>query len=149
MTGESIPHEQPCADTAVLRFRMDALHAKVEQIRLKASEVSEAAMRAVKAAMHSVGLHDPDRGPTDYDSFADERRFYQRLIRERTSSGHGSVNGNGSSRVLTILVALNTALLIGIGGWLLVTVSQHDKDIAVIKCQLDQQCREALARARP
>lgn len=100
--------------------------------------------RILEKARMAMGR--PDGGPVDYDEFADERRFYQRMLRER-GSGPGSINS--SSRTLTVLVALNTALLVGIGGWLLVTVSQHDKDIAVIKCQIDSQCREALARVRP
>lgn len=139
--------EKPC-DTTVLRFKIDAMQSTIENLKLKVSEASEAALRGVRAAMKAVGARDPEPEPMDYDHFADERRFYQNLLRERHGSGgHGSVNGN--SRMLTALVALNTALLVGIGGWLLVTVAQHDKDIAVIKCQIDPQCREALARVRP
>ena len=100
--------------------------------------------RVLQKARMAMGQ--PDQGPADYDEFADERRFYQRMLRERGGNGPGSISG--ASRTLTTLVALNTALLVGIGGWLLVTVSQHDKDIAVMKCQIDAQCREALARAR-
>jgi hypothetical protein len=95
-TGEAVADDKPCPHTTVLRFKLDAMQARVEQIRLKAAEVSQAAMRAVKAAMQSMGMRDPERGPADYDDFADERRFYQRLLRER-NGGHGSVTGGGNT----------------------------------------------------
>lgn len=98
-------------------------------------------------------LAQPDRGPDpDWVREDDERvmipvRMFEQMMRRSSGPGPGGV-GSGS-RVLTVLVAINTALLVGIGGWLLVTVAQHDKDIAVIKCQIDAQCREALSRVRP
>jgi hypothetical protein len=128
------------------------MQSTIEHLKLKVSEASEAAMRGMKAAMKAVGMNDPDRGPGDYASEDDERvmipvRMFEQMMRRSGGHGHGSVSSN--SRILTVLVAINTALLIGVGGWLLVTVAQHDKDIAVIKCQIDPQCREALARVRP
>lgn len=94
---------------------------------------------------------DRDRGP-DPDAPLLGDQDVDRIVRlalkygGNGNHGHGAVNG--SSRILTALVFLNTALLVGVGGWLLMTVSQHDRDIAVIKCQLDTQCREVL-RGRP
>ena len=102
--------------------------------------------RLLEKARMAMGR--PDRGPDPDYSENDERvmipvHMFEQMMR-RSGPGHGGVSG--SSKILTALVALNTALLVGIGGWLLVTVAQHDKDIAVIKCQLDSQCREVLAR---
>jgi hypothetical protein len=59
----------------------------------------------------------------------------------------GSVNGG--SKALTVLVALNTALLIGIGSWLLVTVSRHDRELAVLDCLQGITCVKGAASARP
>jgi hypothetical protein len=126
---------EPCETTIKVGKKLFLLDGMVERLLQKAR----------------MAMARPERGP-DPDAITedDERimvsvRSIESLLR-RVGPGPGSVNG---SRILTALVALNTALLVGIGGWLLVTVSQHDKDIAVIKCQLSPQCREALARAAP
>lgn len=124
-------------DTTLLRFRLDALQQKVEQIRLKSGEVASTARRAVMAAMEMVGMRTmPDRGP---DDFAPTYAQGFRDGRKMTPPDIGGVNSN--SKLLTALVALNTALLIGVGGWVLATVARHDRELAVIVCQLNpQQC---------
>jgi hypothetical protein len=86
-----------------------------------------------------------ERGPDpDYDSRSYERGFT--AGRRVVPPNIGGVNGN--SKILTALVALNTALLIGVGGWVLATVARHDKELAVIACQLNPQACPQVNRGR-
>jgi hypothetical protein len=86
-----------------------------------------------------------DRGPDpDFDSRSYERGFT--AGRQVIPPNIGGVNGN--SKILTALVALNTALLIGVGGWVLATVARHDKELAVIACQLNPQACPQVTRGR-
>ena len=103
-TGESAI-EKPCADTTVLRFKIDGAREAVEQLRLKVSEVSQAAMRGMKAAMSALG----DRGPDpDYDENEDEKRLLIRIIRDqaRNGGGHGSVNGGNTNKWILGIVGV-------------------------------------------
>ena len=87
-------------------------------------------------------MGDPERGPADYDSFADERRFYQRLLRER--SGAPQNNGDGESNWKTIalyVLGFLQALILLIVGYMYSTISQTHDDVIQIKCKLDPQCR--------
>lgn len=134
-TGESI-ESGVCETTVTVGRKLFRLDGMVDRLLDKAR----------------LAMGRPDRGPDPDYNEDDERvmvpvRMFEQFMRRTSGPGPGSVNGN--SRLLTVLVTLNTALLVGVGGWLLVTVAQHDKDIAVIKCQIDPQCREALARVRP
>jgi hypothetical protein len=76
-----------------------------------------------------------DAPPADWVESDSE---FERGFRSGRNAGHGGNGSVNSSKALTVLVAINTALLVGIGGWLLVTVERHDTDIAVIKFQLQQ-----------
>jgi hypothetical protein len=86
-----------------------------------------------------------DRGAKDYAEENDLERGI-RLGRSMVPPNIGGVNGG--SKALTILVALNTALLVGVGGWLLATVSRHDREIAVVECQINPACSQAVVRGR-
>jgi hypothetical protein len=84
-----------------------------------------------------------ERGPDpDYAS------SYERGVRDGArNAGSPNIGGvNGNSKILTALVALNTALLVGIGTWLLATVSRHDREIAVLECQMSPTCTQAVIR---
>ncbi len=88
----------------------------------------------------------PERGAPDY-----EERSYERGMRDGAKYAGPNMPGsivNGNSKILTALVALNTALLVGIGGWLLATVSRHDREIAVLECQISPTCAQAVVRGR-
>lgn len=144
MTTEA--QEEQHGPTA-LNWRLDALHAKVDQLKeeviLPVKETAHAAMQGLKAAMASLADRsgpDPDFNASDEDLRTLMKAF---VDLSRHSRGSGSING--SSKILTVLVAINTALLVGIGGWLLVTVQRHDTEIAVIQYQLSQQ----VPRGRP
>jgi hypothetical protein len=99
-------------------------------------------LRKIRLAMGMV----PDRGPED---FAETN--YQRGVRDGVrNAGSPNVGGvNGGSKILTALVALNTALLIGLGSWLLVTVSRHDRELAVVNCLQGITCSKGVASVRP
>jgi hypothetical protein len=98
-------------------------------------------LRKIKLIMGML----PDRGPDpDFDSRSYERGFT--AGRQVIPPNIGGVNGN--SKILTALVALNTALLIGVGGWVLATVARHDKELAVIACQLNPQACPQVTRGR-
>lgn len=94
-TGESAVGKS-CADTTVLRFKIDGMQSTIEQLKIRVSEVSEAAMNGMRKAMKAVGMRGPD---PDYNEEEDEKRLLIRIIREqaRNSSGHGSVNGGGNT----------------------------------------------------
>lgn len=105
--------------------------------------MAHAAMDAVSALggkVRSVA----DRGPDDYAPSGYTQGFHDG--RKAVPPNMGGVNG--SSKILTALVALNTALLIGVGGWLFATVARHDRELAVIACQMSAECAEAVTRGR-
>lgn len=112
-----------------------------ERIQVRAREVKTAATRALHAGLRSVGMHDPERGPADYDTFTDERRFYQRLLRERGgTSNNGDSEGNWKTIALYVLGFLQ-ALILAFVGFMYQTLSQTHDDVTTIKCQLNPQCR--------
>jgi len=86
-----------------------------ERIQVRAREVKEAATRALQSGLRSVGMGSPDRGPADYDAFADERRFYQRLLREGTGSRNNGDGGSNTWQKWLVTLCGGLALM-GIGG---------------------------------
>ena len=72
--------------------------------------------RLLEKARMAMGMSAPERGPADYDAFADERRFYQALLRER-NGGSRNNGDSGSTAWQKWLVTLCGGLaLMGIGG---------------------------------
>lgn len=89
-----------------------------------------------------------ERGPVDFDPFADERRFYQNLLREtRGGGGHGSIN-HGSSK-LGWLITLNIGITLAVSAWVCSTIIEQGKAIAVIECRLNPQCASVVPRGQP
>lgn len=87
-TGESAV-EKPCTDTTVLRFKIDSMQSTIEQLKVKVSEASEAAMRGMRAAMKAVGMRGPD---PDYDPQDDDIRrlagIIERLAQRPPDNGY-------------------------------------------------------------
>ncbi len=110
-------------------------------------------LKRIWAAMHGG---DPD-GPRDYDPFADERRFYQNLLREQRNGGHGSVGGNQKAQfIIGILITINIAMTGAFSSWVVSAIAnltesqaEQGKDIAVIKCRIDPSCRVVVSSDKP
>lgn len=115
-----------------------------ERIQLRARDMKYAALRGMRRAMQSIR---PDPEPLDYDHFADERRFYQQLLREQRHGGHGSVN-NGASKIMWILIAGLVTLNISAIGWFATSLISLREDVAVIKCQLAPTCQKVQVRGQ-
>lgn len=154
-TGESAV-EKPCADTTVLRFKIDGLQHTAEQMWLKVSAlpeaVSAAALKGVKVAMESMGMRDPGRGPKDFASEDEERivvsvRAFEDLMR-RAGHGpsHGSVNGSPKSWLRDAVIWVTLAL----SAWTLKTVIDQGKDITRMQCQLSPTtCQQVVVPRGP
>lgn len=103
-TGESAVDMQRevTIETGRKAFRLDGM---LDRLLAKAREAME--------SRNSDRDQEPD--PLDYDHFADERRLYQRLLRERNSGGGpGSVNNSWQPWILGIVGALIVASVLGL-----------------------------------
>jgi hypothetical protein len=105
-----------------------------ERIQVRAREVKEAATRALQSGLRSVGMGSPDRGPADYDAFADERRFYQRLLREGTGSRNNGDGGSNTWQKWLVTLCGGLALM-GVGGGIVM----YGKLSAIEANQVSQQ----------
>lgn len=104
---------KPESDTTVLRFEVDGLKAKVEDILVKTSDVAATAMKAVK---HVMGMTTPERGADDYEHDANYergRRDGERSVPRNFGGVNGSSNG-WTAWVLGIVGVLIAASVLGL-----------------------------------
>jgi hypothetical protein len=110
----------------------------------------KAAIASFRDHLAQMTGHKPSDRYVDPDAPLLGDKDIDRLVRMALKyGGQGNGSVNGPSKLVSILVAINTALLIGVGGWLLVTVQRHDKELGVIECQLSPACAQAVTRGRP
>lgn len=135
-----------------LNWRLDALHAKVDQLKeeviLPVKETARAAMQGLKAAMASLADRgpDPDANPADEDmrtvmkAFVDMARYAQR----NPNPGPGSINGMRSKLMDAVIW-----VILAVSAWNLKATIDNSRDIAVIQCQISPTCSQAVVRGKP
>lgn len=122
------------AETAKATWKIDALWEWRHEVDTKIRYVLDKVM----GFLHMKS----ERGPTDYLDEGDKivritRREIREMLRasvliaQNGKGGNGSING--ANRIVTTLLVVNTALLVGVGTWVVTTVQRHDKEIAVIQ----------------
>lgn len=102
---------------------------------------------ALKGVIEGFKTHgrEQTRGPEDYDAFADERRFYQKMLHQQQNGGHGSINGDRRGWLRDAVIVVTLAL----SGWTLKTVIEQGQDIARMQCQLSPStCMQVQDRAQ-
>lgn len=164
-----------CDEAIKVKFRANGLMEEMERIRVaivrKASEVSEAASRVIDAAMLAVGAR--GRGPDPDAAYPPPQRDTDRILEglfselaelRRRPSNFGGVDnsGGGGNRVqlvmfvIGVLVTINIGITGAVSTWVVNNIERQasvqadqGKDIAVIKCKIDPQCRVVVSSDKP
>jgi hypothetical protein len=124
------------------------LHFRLHGIATRFTDWFDSIKDRVETMLSEWRGPDPDAVVEIPSGITIDRDTLRDLIRgQYHRPGHGGISG--PSKVVTVLVALNTALLVGVGGWVLATVVRHDKQLAVVQCQLDPACARAVLRGNP
>lgn len=91
--------------------------------------------RLLEKARMAMGMSDPERGPADYDAFADERRFYQALLRERNGGSRNNGDGGSTAWQKWLVTLCGGLALMGVGGGIVM----YGKLSAIEANQVSQQ----------
>jgi len=88
----------------------------------------------------------------DDGGYAAMHREVEKLVRiemGKYSSPRVSYQTNGTPKwkdAFLVVTAFMQLVLLGLGGWALSKLSTQGQDIAVIKCQLSEECHHAITR---
>jgi hypothetical protein len=107
----------------------------------------------VHASMEKLWKAMANRGP---DPDADLIRYHtsvpidvvKDLMAEARRHGNGSVNG-GNWKAIAIVLAVINAILLSMMAWFANTVIDTRQDVAVLKCEVNPNCRVVVTSDKP
>ena len=133
-TGESAV-EKPCADTTVLRFKIDGMQSTIEQLKVRVSEASEAAMNGVRKAMQAIGMRGPDPDFSPQDEDPQVRRLaglLERALSRQPDNGYHE--GPKESGLKAIIIGCTITLL----STMIIAAFMLTNEFAAFKAQVNE-----------
>lgn len=114
------------------------------------TSVIKSYLKRIWMAMHGKS----DRGPEDYDPFADERGLLHDIIRKQTHTidvhrQGGNGVGNIQSPKYGWLINAVIVVILGLSAWNLKATIENTTAIAVLQCQINPTCSQAVRRGTP